>query len=589
MKKILYNIIAICTFVINSFAQAPTISSFTPSSGSIGTLVTITGTNLNNVDSIKIGGVSAVKISSTSTNLVAMVMPGSSNGVIYISNASGNVTSSNIFTKIDSKPPIKQQGNKLVGTGAIGTAGQGNAVSLSADGNTAIVGGHGDSNYGAVWVYIRNGNTWTQQGNKLVGTGSSGTPYQGTAVSLSADGNTAIVSGPSDSNKFGAIWIFVRNKGFWSQQGNKLVGTGSSGTPYQGTAVSLSADGNTAIVGGTSDSSTIGAVWVFVRNGGVWSQQGNKLIGTIISGKGYITSFGKSVSLSADGNTAIVSGTSHNKYEGAAWIFTRRGNTWTQQGNRLVGTGAIGNANQGTSVKLSADGNTAIIGGEADNNYQGAVWIFTRNGGVWSQQGNKLVGTGNTGRAQQGCSVSLSADGNTAIVGGKSDSLVLGTGLGAAWLYTRTSGNWSQLGSKLTFTGNSFEAYLGYSVSLSADGKTAIVGGPNDTLVGAAWVFSSSNNASVIELPISTFSNINLKPNPFKDDIEIGFNSKINETINLVILDAVGKDVYSKNIESIIGENSIILNELTYLKTGIYFARLTNKDGISQLIKLVKN
>jgi hypothetical protein len=56
-----------------------------------------------------------------------------------------------------------------------------------------------------------------------------------------------------------------------------------------------------------------------------------------------------------------------------------------------------------------------------------------------------------------------------------------------------------------------------------------------------------------------------------------------------VLLDAVGKEVYSKIIESNIGENSIILNELNYLKTGVYFARLTNNDGINQLIKLVKN
>jgi hypothetical protein len=587
MKKIYYNIIAICAFAINSFAQAPTITSFTPSSGSIGTLVNITGTNLNNIDSIKIGGVSAIKVSSTSNNLVAMVMPGSINGLINISNANGNVTSSNIFTKIDSKPPIKQQGNKLVGTGAIGNAGQGQKVSISADGNTAIVSGPGDNDYGAVWVYIRNGNTWTQQGNKLVGTG--GLPVrinQGLGVCLSADGNTAIVGGPGDNNNFGATWIFVRNAGVWSQQGNKLVGTGSwnSSSPYQGHSVSLSADGNTAIIGGNKDSLGLGAVWIFVRNGGVWSQQGNKLvgkasIGNVISGQGY------SVSLSADGNTAIVGCPYSNKDVGAALIYTRKGNTWTQQGNTLVGTGGFGYAYQGKSVKLSADGNTAIIGGEADNNYQGAAWIFTRSGNTWTQQGNKLVGTGNIGRAQQGCSVSLSADGNTAIVGGNADSL----SLGAAWLYTRTSGNWSQLGSKLTFTGNNV-ALIGNSVCLSSDGNTAIVGGPYDNLsIGSAWVFSSSNNTSVIELPVNTFSNINLKPNPFTNGFEISFKSKINETINLVLLDAVGKEVYSKNIESNIGENSITLNDLTYLKTGIYFAHLTNNDGISQSIKLVKN
>ncbi|MGB6315916.1 MAG: hypothetical protein WBG13_25700, partial [Pseudolabrys sp.] len=90
----------------------------------------------------------------------------------------------------------------------------------------------------------------------------------------------------------------------------------------------------------------------------------------------------------------------------------------SQQGPKLVGTGASGVSQQGASVALSADGNTAIVGGPGDNNGQGAAWVYTRSGGVWTQQGNKLVGTGASGVSQQGASVALSADGNTAIVGG---------------------------------------------------------------------------------------------------------------------------------------------------------------------------
>src|SRR6516162_9737617 len=97
---------------------------------------------------------------------------------------------------------------------------------------------------------------------------------------------------------------------------------------------------------------------------------------------------------------------------------------FTQQGSKLVGIGAVGNAQQGVSVALSGDGNTAIVGGPNDNpsvgnnSGVGASWVFTQSGGVWSQQGIKLVGTGAVGNAQQGISVALSDDGNTAIVGG---------------------------------------------------------------------------------------------------------------------------------------------------------------------------
>jgi hypothetical protein len=107
---------------------------------------------------------------------------------------------------------------------------------------------------------------------------------------------------------------------------------------------------------------------------------------------------------------------------------------FTQQA-KLVGTDVLGpvSADQGYSVSLSGDGNTAIVGGPFDNDAVGASWVFTRLNGEWSQQGPKLVGTGVVGQPEQGYSVSLSGDGNTAIVGGPND----GNSAGAAWVFTQ--------------------------------------------------------------------------------------------------------------------------------------------------------
>src|SRR5258708_3491045 len=87
---------------------------------------------------------------------------------------------------------------------------------------------------------------------------------------------------------------------------------------------------------------------------------------------------------------------------GAAWVWTRTGGVWSQQGLKLVGSGAVNAAVQGFSVALSADGNTAIVGGYTDNNNAGAAWVWTLSGGVWTQQGTKLVGSGAAGTARQG-------------------------------------------------------------------------------------------------------------------------------------------------------------------------------------------
>ncbi|HEX3497252.1 MAG TPA: hypothetical protein VHT02_08805, partial [Methylocella sp.] len=204
---------------------------------------------------------------------------------------------------------------------------------------------------------------FVQQGNKLVGTGAVGGATQGQSVAISGDGNTALVGGPGDNGSFGAAWVFTLSGGVWNQQGPKLIGSGSASQPQHGFSVALSGDGNTALVGAPSDNSGAGAAWVFTRSGGVWSQQA-KLVGT--GGISPLVYQGASVSLSGDGNTAIVGAPSDDNFIGAAWVYTRSGETWSQQA-KLVGTGAIGLAEQGASVSLSSHGNIAIVGGPDDN------------------------------------------------------------------------------------------------------------------------------------------------------------------------------------------------------------------------------
>jgi hypothetical protein len=114
---------------------------------------------------------------------------------------------------------------------------------------------------------------FVQQGPKLVGAGPSGVSLQGTSVATSADGNTAIIGGNNDSADTGAAWVFTRTNGLWTQQGGKLLGSGAVGAANQGDSVALSADGNTAIIGGPVDNGSVGAAWVFTRSGGVWTQR----------------------------------------------------------------------------------------------------------------------------------------------------------------------------------------------------------------------------------------------------------------------------------------------------------------------------
>jgi hypothetical protein len=343
-----------------------------------------------------------------------------------------------------------------------------------------------------------------QQGPPLTPSDPKGSSEFGGSVAISANGNTALIGGPQDQgdgtvNDIGAAWVFVRSGGVWSQQGPKLLPNGRSGNATDfGTSVALSADGNTALIGGdfngTPDQD--GAAWVYTRSGSTWSQQGPILTGTGEDPGGH---FGSSVALSTDGNTALIGAASDNGFVGAAYVFTRApSGIWTQQGLRLTPNNNSGMSSFGQAVSLSGDGNTALIGGSFDNSTKGAAWVFTRpsGGSTWTQRTtivpgdeDPTPGSNAPAAAAFGFAVDLSQDGTTALIGGDQNA----GGEGAAWVYVGSGATWTEQ-RKLTPNGvtDSLSA-AGSSVALSADGNTAAVGASNDSSgVGAALVFTRS-------------------------------------------------------------------------------------------------
>ncbi len=401
------------------------------------------------------------------------------------------VACSPAFGQTKAYPLLQQQGLKLMGTGATGLAAQGQSVAISADGNTAVVGGPADnSNIGGAWVFVRNGNTWTQQGGELIGTGGVGTPKQGSSVAISGDGNTVIISGPFDNGNAGAVWVFTRSsEGVWSQQGSKLLGSGAVDGANQGQAVAISADGNTAIIGGPSNDSGDGGVWIFTRSGSTWSQQGGKLLGSGIAGDG--DNEGGAVAISGDGNTILFGSAFDNSNAGAFWFFTRSGVTWSQLGSKMVGTGATGAAQQGTSVALSADGLVAAIGGPANNSGAGAVWIFTQNAGTWTQQSMiTAFFTDAAGAAQLGSTMAISGDGAVIASGGIGDNSLQG----AVFILGRIGVSaWAEQGHKLVPSDVTSAAKFGSGVGLSGDGNSGFFGANLDTSsAGAIWPYNTN-------------------------------------------------------------------------------------------------
>ncbi len=277
-----------------------------------------------------------------------------------------------------------------------------------------------------------------------------------------------------------------------------------------GSSAALSANGDTLIVGAVKDGG--GAVYVYTRNGKEWTQQARLTPGEVAAGEGEGTctagscpgeecseepgsggegnecAFGTSIALSADGNTALVGDPTGSGAPGSAWVFTRSpGGSWTRSA-ALVGAETQSEGRFGRSVALTPDGATALIGDPSATNGRGAAWVFTHEGTSWHRQ-TELADEQRSVLAHLGRSVALSGDGSTALVGGPGDVEYTG----AVWEFTQSAGAWTQQQPKLTAQGGAVGDHFGRSIALSQDGATSLIGGPDaEAGQGAAWTFVRS-------------------------------------------------------------------------------------------------
>ncbi len=450
----------------------------------------------------------------------------------------------------------------------------GRSVALSADGNTLAVGAFFENSSttgvgstpdelapfaGAVYVFTRSAGTWTQQAYvKASNTGAG--DWFGYSIALSSDGNTLAVGARFEASSStgigstpdelasgaGAVYVFTRSAGTWSQQAYVKASNTGAGDQF-GYSVAVSGDGNTLAIGASlEDSSTTGigsppnesaidagAVYVYSRSGTTWTQQAYVKASNTEAGD----NFGVSVGLNGDGNTLAVGawledssttgiGGTPNELAtdaGAVYVYSRSGTTWTQQAYvKASNTG--GGDGFGIAVALSGDGNTLAVGafledssstgiGSAPNELAsgaGAVYVFTRSAGTWSQ--HTYVKASNTGAGDEfGFSVALSGDGNRLAVGAPLENSSttgigstpdeLATDAGAVYVFTRNAGTWSQQAYvKASNTGAG--DYFGESISMSGDGNTLAVGAsledssttgigstPNESAIDAGAVY----------------------------------------------------------------------------------------------------
>ncbi len=344
----------------------------------------------------------------------------------------------------------------------------GRAVAISD--NTALVGASSDSNeqgdyVGAAYVFERNGETWTQQ-TKILPSNSGGASF-GYTVAL--EGNVAIVYGGA------GLYVFERSGDVWAEQ--QMLVPPDLAVAYGST---LAIAGDRMLVGAYADSNqaeAAGAAYMYVRINGVWTLEQQLLA----NDGGPFRNFGCSVALTND--TALVGATSFGQMPqmpGAAYVFVRQGQTWTQQAKLSVDA-TVPSDMFGERVALS--GNTALISAAYEDDDRpdiGAAYVFVRNGGAWTLE-QKIIPGANAGGGNFYLGRSITLEGDTALLSAND---------GQVHRFQRSGSQWTE-GKPLAQSLANYEPQstnlFGDSISFSKN--TALVGAPTPQGIGSAYVF----------------------------------------------------------------------------------------------------
>jgi len=440
-----------------------------------------------------------------------------------------------------------------------GSAISGNTLAGGASGEhssaTGINGDQSDNSArfaGAVYVFTREDGLWTQQAY-IKASNTDPVDSFGGAVALSGDTLAVGASGESSSatgtagnqsdnsaDDSGAVYVFTRVDGVWSQQAY-IKASNTDDLDHFGLSIAISGDtlavgapseasGATGIDGDQADNSApgAGAVYVFTRTEGVWAQQAYIKASNTNQGD----AFGSSVALAGDtlvvgaaGEGSSATGINGDQADnsapgaGAVYVFTRTEGVWAQQAyvkasNTGAGDSFAGVALSGNTLAVGASGEgsaaTGIDGDQSDDSapYSGAAYVFTRTDGVWSQQA--YVKASNTEAEDGFGAVTLS--GNALVIGANAeDSAATGidgdqTGnsayqAGAGYLFTRTEGVWSQQAYIKASNTDSWDRFITCAASGDTIVATAVYEGSNSTGIdgdqadnslygaGAAYVF----------------------------------------------------------------------------------------------------
>jgi len=351
----------------------------------------------------------------------------------------------------------------------------GHAVAISGD--RAIAGAPLDEalgfNSGAAYIFRNEGGAWVQE-QKLLAFDGATQEYYGWDVAIS--GSTAVVANPRKSGGRGALYVYTRSGAVWSLQ-QKITTSDAAADDELGSAIAI--EGDTIIAGAPGDDTGTGAVYVFTRTAGVWSQAAK----VVAPDAAIFDNFGNAVALSGD--SVVIGAYNDEDTIGAVYFFTGAGAAWSFEAKFTDGVGDY-EVYFGSSVAI--DGDTALVGENFRDVLTGVVHVYVRSGSVWSKQAT-LAASDGAKEDEFGFSVAL--DGDTAIIGALRDDDA-GSNAGCVFVFHRTGSTWSQQ-AKFVPANTNNAGNFGHDVVI--EGQLVVASAPRADDVG-----TDSGSVSMISL-----------------------------------------------------------------------------------------
>lgn len=369
--------------------------------------------------------------------------------------------------------------------------------SVAVSGDTIVV---GQGSGGAAYVFTEPAGGWsdaTETARLTASDGASGDEF-GAAVAI--DGDTVAVGAfraPAGGTQRGAVYVFVKPANGWHDATETAKLTASDGADDDWLGLSVAISGDTVVAGAPQatvvNQTSAGAVYVFVRPGPTWSS-GTQTAKLTASDGQSADELGTAVAI--DGDT-VVAGAPHSNsgnLPGAVYEFTRPAQGWSSatQTAKLTDplAGGLGNSVTVTGSVIAAGAPKTTVGGNSD---AGAVDVFVKPNGGWSDAGQTARLTSSNPQTFDGLGTAVAASGSTIIAGEPR----LGSSPGAVDTFDAPAGGWASENEseQLTDSGTPAHDDLGWAVAGS--GSTVVAGAPaatvgSHTAAGAAYVFAPS-------------------------------------------------------------------------------------------------